>query len=390
MYFRRFLLFFIILSAYLCAEVYVNKEDLNKEDLNKENKNKENKNKEDLKKENKNKEDLKKENKNKENKNKENKNKENKNKEDLKKENKNKEAVKKTLLEIKDILLSDVAFSAFLRYFNIITSFMKAKNSNEINEEDLKEILNFLKLEDGNRKAAIADTLVEKVVSFFKPEVFKSVPELIKSFYNLFTGYKDKNDKKIPEKIADILPEEISPDKISIQEYYDTIGKERKEDLVVGVIERCIDNVQVNEIRVIKKVQREELRDEILKGKFENIPKDMCIEDEFVDFVLKYKSEVTVDEYNNLAEFISIVKKNKKVDYIKEMQEKVSGRYFFINKEINWISLIYHGGNYFVKNYDEIVKELAEIKKEADKLEDKVDVEKSEPDNSKVNAILTP
>ena len=69
------------------------------------------------------------------------------------------------------------------------------------------------------------------------------------------------------------------------------------------------------------------LSQEVLNGIFENIPKDLYIEDSFVDYLLNNYKQVNINQYNNISKFLHLLEEKKEIYYNEQFRKLLNNNY---------------------------------------------------------------
>ncbi|WUR02663.1 putative SP-containing protein [Vairimorpha necatrix] len=82
-----------------------------------------------------------------------------------------------------------------------------------------------------------------------------------------------------------------------------------------NIVEKIVQNNKQEKFKtennlesVIPNEERNALSDKILMGNFAGVPKNLLIEDDFINYLLDRYTQVDIDQYNNISKFLHLVK----------------------------------------------------------------------------------
>lgn len=233
----------------------------------------------------------------------------------------------KSVKEISELCISEVVVSVLLQY---LESFIKLcfKNDHEIKDEYV--------MSKGIGKELLS-TIIDSKKDLTKARLLLIYPKIKGFIQTLFKNEKFKFDetKTKSEDFHQNAYEFINNIKAELMNHinFESIKKSMEEFINYNnSTDALLKNRNILNIELKNK-----LRDEIYKGKFEKIPSDLYIEDDFIDFILKEDIEITVIEYNNLIKFINLVEKNTDEKRIYELLKKRNPDSAYLDETMSYV-----------------------------------------------------
>ncbi|WUR02520.1 putative SP-containing protein [Vairimorpha necatrix] len=165
---------------------------------------------------------------------------------------------------------------------------------------------------------------VVNIVNFTK----KHVDHIHDFLINLKNNKFSKEDIIVKlDQLRDKYPHESwTAVKVAILSCYDILNTPASVYMDGKIVEKIVQNNKQEKVKtennlesVIPNEERDALSAKIIMGNFAGVPKNLLIEDDFINYLLDRYTLVDIDQYNNISKFLHLVKDNKVYAY----EEKV-------------------------------------------------------------------